>query len=78
MRYDMERLPELNFEELRELGLIDESEYRNFTIRQKFDDLKRQGIKTGIIKEMLADEFYLSPESIHGIYYRKRGKQRLV
>ncbi len=73
----MERLPELNFEELRELGLIDESEYRNFTIRQKFDDLKRQGVKTNIIKEMLADEFYLSPESIHGIYYRKREKQRL-
>jgi len=73
----MERLPELNFEELRELGLIDESEYRNFTIRQKFDDLKRQGVKTSIIKEMLADEFYLSPESIHGIYYRKREKQRL-
>lgn len=73
----MERLPELNFEELRQLGLIDESEYRNFTIRQKFDDLKRQGIKTSIIKEMLADEFYLSPESIHGIYYRKREKQRL-
>ena len=51
----MQQLPEMNFEELRNLGLIDESEFRN-----------------------LADQFFLSPESIHGIYYRKREKQRMV
>lgn len=73
----MQQPPEMNFEELRDLGLINESEFRNFTIRQRFDELKQQGIKTSIIKEMLADQFYLSPESIHGIYYRKREKQRL-
>ncbi len=77
-RYNMQQLPEMNFEELRNLGLIDESEFRNFMIRQRFDELKMQGVKTTIIKEILADQFFLSPESIHGIYYRKREKQRMV
>ncbi|KAB2908568.1 MAG: hypothetical protein LC102_05075 [Ignavibacteriales bacterium] len=71
-------VPKLSFEELRELGLINESEYRNFVIRARFDELKEQGIKTTIIKEILADEFCLSPESIHGIYYRKREKYRFI
>ena len=70
----MDTLPGKNFEELRNLGLIDESGYRNFKIKQKFDELKNQGLKTSIIKEILADEFALSHESIHGIYYRKKEK----
>ncbi|GAB1441980.1 hypothetical protein MASR2M39_08150 [Ignavibacteriales bacterium] len=74
----MDTLPGKNFEELRNLGLIDESGYRNFKIKQKFDELKNQGLKTSIIKEILADEFSLSPESIHGIYYRKKEKYRFV
>lgn len=74
----MEALPDMNFEELRNHGLIDESGYRNFLIKRKFDELKNQGLKTSIIKEILADEFALSPESIHGIYYRKKEKYRFV
>ncbi|GAB1350227.1 hypothetical protein MASR1M107_24420 [Ignavibacteriales bacterium] len=74
----MDTIPEMNFEELRNHGLMDETAIRNFIIRNKFHELKRQGLKISIIKEILADEFALSPESIHGIYYRKKEKYRFV
>jgi hypothetical protein len=74
----MELLSEMSFEKLRELGLIDESCYRNLTIRRRFDELKAQGFKTTMIKLILGEEFCLSPESIHGIYYRKTKVYRYV
>ncbi|MBD3409822.1 MAG: hypothetical protein GF419_06400 [Ignavibacteriales bacterium] len=67
----IERFDDEELERLRRLGLLDEVRYRNIKIRRRFRSLQGRGYKMRDAEYLLADEFYLSPETIHRIRYAK-------
>ncbi len=70
-----EKLSSMNFNELENLGLINSVAVRNLKINARFDELKLKGFTNEDIEYMLAEEFFLSPESIHRIRYTKRSRK---
>jgi len=69
-----EKLNSMNYNELENLGLINAVAVRNLKICARYDELKQKGFSNEDIEYMLADEFFLSPESIHRIRYTKKNR----
>lgn len=67
----IERFDDDELERLRRIGLLDEVRYRNIKIRRRFRSLQGRGYKMRDVEYLLADEFYLSPETIHRIRYAR-------
>ncbi len=58
------------------VGILDERKYRDLCIREEFEKLKRECVKTEDAEIILAEKFSnkftdLKPETIHGIIYRR-------
>ncbi|MBE2280154.1 MAG: hypothetical protein IAE91_07175 [Ignavibacteriaceae bacterium] len=70
----MEELKQLNFKQLLKMGLVNEVELRNYLINMRFSELQKTGMKTKVIEEILGEEFFISPESVHRIRYSKKHK----
>lgn len=55
--------------ELEQQGALDSGWLRNFRIRQRFAELKRDGKKSGEAIRTIADEFHLSLKRADAIVY---------
>ncbi len=73
--YSIEEIMEMNFEKLKKIGLVNEVRLRNLVIRHEYQQLIAAGVYSVEAKEQLSAKFFLSPDSIHGIVYRKEDEE---
>lgn len=69
--YSIEEITEMDFTQLKRIGLVNEVKLRNLVIRHEYQQLINNGVYSIEAKEQLAAKFFLSPESVHGIVYKK-------
>lgn len=67
-----------SFKQLYELNLIDEIATRNYIIKQEFKLLRKKKIASLDAIYILADKFFLSPDTISSILFRKPKKNNNI
>jgi len=69
--YSIEEITQMDFTKLKQIGLVNEVRLRNMVIRHEYRTLMATGMFRDDAFEQLSEKFFLSPESIHGIVYKK-------
>jgi hypothetical protein len=60
------------------LGFLDEVKYRNYCIKEEFEDnIMEAGKSTDELENELGVKYSLSPEYIHQIVYKKKEKEQI-
>lgn len=69
-----EEIVEMKFEDLRKAGLINETAVRNHKIKEDYENLRNRGERPLIAKEMLAETYSVSEDTINKILYTENNK----
>lgn len=72
----MEQIEKMSYKELKEAGLIRETQVMYHNIREDVLKLcKETGLKIDEIRKVIGEKYFISQSSVHGILYRKWGSR---
>jgi hypothetical protein len=69
-----ETIKKMKFDDLLKAGLINETAVRNHKIKEDYENLRNRGERPLIAKEMLAETYSVSEDTINKILYTENNK----
>jgi hypothetical protein len=74
----MNEINQVQLEQFRKLGLIDEIELRNYYIRKDFEDLREKGIQVSTANNILSIQYRISECTINIILYKCKNGSNII